>query len=235
MSSILMGGNMSGYFAIPRDIWSSIYKEHKGKGLGTTIALLNVLASRVRYNGNHCDDLKIGQAWMGREEIAKEIGCSVRSVRTSLKMLERLHIIRPAIDQRGTTITILRSDIYSATRPELDQQTTRTRPLTYSTTTTTKDSICVGGAVSPLEYLFSGYPKRIGQQNKPGAFKVLSKLTDAEKVLFQKAVKNYYEHCYGNDLDGTSYVLMFSSFANNRWREWIDVDAPTDYSKKVLW
>jgi len=128
---------MSGYFAIPRDTWSSIIKAHKGKDISTTVTLLNVLAARVRYNGNHGNDLEIGQSWMGSDEIAEVIGTTRQKVRTSLKLLEMLTIIQSETNQRGTTVTFLNKRIFCSEQPEVNQTLTKHQQLTDSTNTNT--------------------------------------------------------------------------------------------------
>lgn len=129
---------MSGYFAIPRDIYTSIKIESRRQGCWIPVAVLSELAFRVRYNGNILDNLAIGQARMGMAEMAKCVGCTIGQVRYALKLLSRLTIVRHASDTRGTTVTFLRSDIYSASEKTNYKPTTNELQLTDSTSTTTK-------------------------------------------------------------------------------------------------
>ncbi len=101
------------YFTIPRDLYESIKIEHKLKGYGTTIAVLNELAFRVRYNGNIGGNLNIGQCFIGQLELANSLGISVDKIRTSLNVLKRLPSISLAGTERGTIITILDERIFS--------------------------------------------------------------------------------------------------------------------------
>jgi hypothetical protein len=134
-TAVYQGGLMSsGFFSIPRDIYNSIKAEYSNKGYGVCVAVLNELAHRVRYNGNYCDNLKIGDCFAAREDLARAIGATTRRVRTAISVLKKLGVLateqRPSNDPRGPIISILRTDIYKQTHRVGDRVTTEQRPQT---------------------------------------------------------------------------------------------------------
>lgn len=104
---------MSGYFAIPRDLYESIKIEHGLKGYQLTVAVLCELAARVRYNGNVGGNLEIGQCFIGKTEVATLLETTRERIRGALKVLKTLHTITTTETQRGTTVTILDKRIFS--------------------------------------------------------------------------------------------------------------------------
>jgi predicted transcriptional regulator len=204
-----------GYYKIPRDIHNSIKAKKNSKGYGLELAVLCLLGERVRYNGNYCEDLKIGQCRVGRDELAMAIGTTPQRIRTVLKTLEQLTIIQPATNQQGTLITVLRSDIYSMVQPTTNQQLTNNQPLTENKS---KNKEKKEATLPPPRFLVysSLYKARNGRNptwNDAAAkqLKKLDHLSDSEFELAARCFfgdnREYYRkqgyqlHCLVKDID----------------------------------
>lgn len=123
---------MSSYYAIPRDLYTTLKSKHKPKVFANAILVLNELAFRIRYNGNLHDSLEIGQCFIGRSELSKALSISEQEVRTALTALEELTAIQPEINRKGTKLTILDKRIFSYVptkhQPQSNQQVTTNIP-----------------------------------------------------------------------------------------------------------
>jgi len=132
---------MSGYFAIPRDLYESIKIEHSLSGYQTTVAVLCELGARVRYNGNIGNNLEIGQCFLGKTEVADLLGTTRDRVRGALNILKRIHAISTVETHKGTTVTILDKRIYTSNGKYDPREANNESTLTDSTTTTTKEPV----------------------------------------------------------------------------------------------
>ena len=74
--------------------------------------------------------------------------------------------------------------------------------------------------VEVCELLYSKYPRK---QGKAQGFKKLKKLVlDEDKLArFSRAVENYANHIKSNGIS-QKYTLMFSTFVNGRWEDYVD-------------
>jgi hypothetical protein len=70
------------------------------------------------------------------------------------------------------------------------------------------------------ELLYSKYPRKEG---KVAGFKKLKKMVSDETKLdeFSRAVENYANHIKNNGIS-KEYTLLFSTFVNGRWQDYVD-------------
>lgn len=78
--------------------------------------------------------------------------------------------------------------------------------------------------VLDYEALYCAYPQRKGSQRKADALRAChTKFKSQEQYdRIQKAIKNYADHIRAEGKEGTEFVLMFKTFVNSIWEEWIE-------------
>ena len=107
---------------------------------------------RARYSKKLAHDregtlLEVGQAWVGREDLARTCRMKVGPVRTALRFLERAGFLAIESTKRGTVVTVCGYDEIAEalwddsppSRPALDQHKTRKTPRARQPGATTKN------------------------------------------------------------------------------------------------
>jgi hypothetical protein len=77
--------------------------------------------------------------------------------------------------------------------------------------------------------VYDAYPRKEG---KAKGVAILSKLSDADLVLAEKAALNYAEHCRINGR-GKNYIMLFKTWCGE-WRDWVD-HRPEALSEADAW
>lgn len=80
-----------------------------------------------------------------------------------------------------------------------------------------------------FEEVYKSYPKRLGDQRKAKGLSVLKRSvkTQQDFEAFKKSVENYAIHVRREGKERTEFVKQFGTFANEIWREWIDINPLT--------
>ncbi|MBK34425.1 MAG: hypothetical protein CME26_02715 [Gemmatimonadetes bacterium] len=100
--------------------------------------LIRAFWTEILFRANYMDKavptsrdvimLRRGQLVMGRDEMALEIGCTPRQIRTLLDTLSTIGELVVKSTNRGSVVTVCKYEIYVAGRPRNGQQRPGSRP-----------------------------------------------------------------------------------------------------------
>lgn len=188
-------------------IEKACYRDTRQDVLGkTTIVVRTSLVTSVRY---------LAQQWRWSE----------KAVRTFLKRLEKDEMIRTETGLGKTQIYVINYDSYQfygqangtqgASEGQQKKEVKESKEITYMS----RDVF--------VKKMKAQYPKRKGNTEINSSYnKVLAKVKSGE-LTFDKwffAVDNYRKEMQGLDYIGTPYIKMATTFSNNKYRDYLDVD-----------
>ena len=192
-------------------IEKACYRDTKQDVLGkTTIVVRTSLVTSVRYLAQH---------WRWSE----------KAVRTFLKRLEKEEMIRTETGLGKTQIFVINYDSYQLSGQASDtvganegQQKKKVKE--------NKENIYISkdDYVSKMKSL---YPKRKGNLEITTSYnRILSKVKKGELTFDEWffAVSNYKRECEKLDIVATSFVKMASTFANGKYRDYLDASDASD-------
>jgi len=180
--------------------------------------LLTIIALRACRKNGHVGGLEIGEALLGDYE---NYGMSRQTYRTELKWLKSNHQVTIKPTTRGTTVTLLTTDVYDINAEEPNHQIPTSQPsANHQVTTNNKIRSKKKKYIYPelFQRFWDSFPKRNGRRtgNKQRALKLWKAIPEEDHGLLQEAVTNYAGETateYIKDVDGW--------LAGDRWRAYV--------------
>jgi len=196
-------------------IEKACYKDTKQDVLGrTTVVVRTSLVTSVRY-------------------LAKQWRWSEKAVRTFLKRLEKEEMIRTETGLGKTQIYVINYDSYQF-NGQANGTVGASEGQQKKEVKESKENIYMSKDVF-LKKMKSSYPKRKGNLELTSSYqRVLSKVKSGE-ITFDKwffAVDNYRKEMENLNYTGTVYVKMATTFANNKYKDYLEIevgDAVSDW------
>jgi len=196
-------------------IEKACYKDTKQDVLGrTTVVVRTSLVTSVRY-------------------LAKQWRWSEKAVRTFLKRLEKEEMIRTETGLGKTQIYVINYDSYQF-NGQANGTVGASEGQQKKEVKESKENIYMSKDVF-LKQMKSSYPKRKGNLELTSSYqRVLSKVKSGE-ITFDKwffAVDNYRKEMENLNYTGTVYVKMATTFANNKYKDYLEIevgDAVSDW------